>query len=597
MDPAISSKGPGIALAALEVDFRKALRFGIYGGLAIVFVSVIGMVETFSGLTIVHSLLSFGYALIFLLMFGIGHFGGKPPPVLEGMLPPKLGARNALAGLIAGVLSAVVLSTFVVIATLINLRPVLLNVSPGLLDLLVFEQSIGVGLAILLAAGSILGVAGGATHLVRRRVRRAILLALVWTVVIGLLQDVVQQVFRGLGLRFISRFLFVGTGGLSIVGAAIVFAATFLISYFLSPKQAQIRAQISQLPESRQRRVRYAIVVSLVLAIAILPQVIGSFLSEVLDLVAIFLLLGLGLNIVVGYAGLLDLGYVAFFAVGAYTTAVLVSPASPGLTPELTFWLALPFILLAAALAGIVVGAPVLRMRGDYLAIVTLGFGEIARLLAQSDWFKPVLGGAQGIISVPNIVVGPLELNSPPQVFYPIVGFVLLAAYVSWRLQDSRIGRAWMAMREDEQVAEIMGVNIVSAKLLAFVIGAILAGVAGGLFAMKIGSVFPHSFDVLKSITVLVLIIVGGSASIPGVALGAFVLVGIPELLREFDEYRLLAYGILLIAMMLVKPEGLIPARWARELREEEIDQDAWMSRFGADSETDAQEVEASGAS
>jgi branched-chain amino acid transport system permease protein len=248
--------------------------------------------------------------------------------------------------------------------------------------------------------------------------------------------------------------------------------------------------------------------------------------------------------------------------------------------------MALPFVVIAAAIAGLLVGAPVLHLRGDYLAIVTLGFGEIARILALSDWFKPVLGGAQGIISIPNIPVGPLEyikglengLNTPPQLYYPILLFCAIAAYASWRLQDSRMGRAWMAMREDEPVAEVMGVNIVSTKLYAFVTGAIMASLSGALFAMKIGSVFPHSFSIEKSILILVLIIIGGIGSIPGVMLGALALIAIPELLREFDEFRFLAYGALLISMMLFRPQGLLPSRrWGRELKEEELEQDAWL--------------------
>jgi branched-chain amino acid transport system permease protein len=242
------------------------------------------------------------------------------------------------------------------------------------------------------------------------------------------------------------------------------------------------------------------------------------------------------------------------------------------------FWAAVPFVVLAAAVSGLLVGTPVLRMRGDYLAIVTLGFGEIARLLFLSDWLKPRFGGAQGIIQVQDITIGPIEIRGPQAFFYAIFFFILLAAYISYSLQDSRVGRAWMAMREDETVAEAMGVNIVTAKLSAFIMGAILAGFGGALFATKIGSVFPHSFDVIVSITVLVVIIVGGMASVPGVVAGSFVLVGLPELLREFEEYRFLLYGALLIFMMLRRPEGFIPnRRRVKELHTEEVLQDAWL--------------------
>jgi branched-chain amino acid transport system permease protein len=176
------------------------------------------------------------------------------------------------------------------------------------------------------------------------------------------------------------------------------------------------------------------------------------------------------------------------------------------------------------------------------------------------------------------VQVGPVELLSPQRQLYAVMGFILFAAYVTWALQRSRVGRAWMAMREDEAVAEAMGINIVAAKLSAFIIGAILASFAGALYVTRIGSAFPHDFDIIFSITVLVIIIVGGLASVPGVLVGALVLAALPQLLREFDEFRFLIYGALLIVMMLNRPEGFIPSRArARELHEEEAEQDAWL--------------------
>jgi branched-chain amino acid transport system permease protein len=224
------------------------------------------------------------------------------------------------------------------------------------------------------------------------------------------------------------------------------------------------------------------------------------------------------------------------------------------------------------------VGTPVIRMRGDYLAIVTLGFGEITRLLFLSDWAKPVFGGAQGIIRIPPIDLGVVTVRGPQGFFYAIFAFVIVAIYISYSLQNSRIGRAWMAMREDEAVAEAMGINIVSAKLFAFIIGAILASFGGALFASQIQSIFPNSFEVTRSIEILVVIIVGGLASVPGVIVGALVLIAMPELLREFEEFRFLIYGALLIFMMLKRPEGFIPSkRRAQELHEDEVMQDAWL--------------------
>jgi branched-chain amino acid transport system permease protein len=285
------------------------------------------------------------------------------------------------------------------------------------------------------------------------------------------------------------------------------------------------------------------------------------------------------LNIVVGFAGLLDLGYVAFFAIGAYVmgylTTTAIGPDSGQIIygPQLTFWEALPIAILISLIAGVILGVPVLNIRGDYLAIVTLGFGEIIRILAGSDFLKPYIGGSQGIVQVAPMTIAGIDFNSPQRLYYLIILGILLAAFVSWRLRDSRIGRAWKALREDEDVAQAMGIHLVSTKLMAFATGAAFAGLSGAIFASKIGSIYPHSFKLLVSINVLALIIVGGMGSLPGVFVGALILVGLPELLREFSEYRLLIYAILLIIMMLSKPEGFIPeTTHLRELHEDEPD-------------------------
>jgi branched-chain amino acid transport system permease protein len=298
-------------------------------------------------------------------------------------------------------------------------------------------------------------------------------------------------------------------------------------------------------------------------------------LTEVINNVGLYILMGFGLNIVVGFAGLLDLGYVAFFAIGAYTMGVLTSTSELGVA-GMSFWGALPFCVLAAVIAGVILGIPVLRMRGDYLAIVTLGFGEIIRLLALSDWLKPYIGGAQGILMIPKPGIFGFELVTPEAFYYLILLGCLLAAFVSWRLRDARLGRQWMAMREDEDVAEATGIPLVKTKLLAFATGAAFAGLSGAIFASKLSSVFPHSFNLLVSINVLCLIIVGGIGSLPGVVVGALFMIGLPELLREFAEYRYLMYGALLIVMMLLRPEGLWPsAVHKRELHAAEFDTSA----------------------
>jgi branched-chain amino acid transport system permease protein len=306
-----------------------------------------------------------------------------------------------------------------------------------------------------------------------------------------------------------------------------------------------------------------------VFVLATLPFMVGLYWSDVTVLFGIYVLMGLGLNIVVGFAGLLDLGYVAFFAIGAYTAGLFTSMRS-SLAWGWSFWAAWPVAMFFAAMAGVLLGIPVLRMRGDYLAIVTLGFGEIIRVLALSDLLKPYFGGAQGILEIPKPVIGGLTLLTSQYLYYLILLGCLVAIFVSWRLSDSRVGRAWIAIREDEDVAEAMGINLVQYKLFAFAIGALLAGGSGAIFGSKLSSIYPHSFNLIISVNVLCLIIVGGVASIPGVVVGGFAMLFLPEVLRFAAEYRYLMYGAALVVMMLVKPEGLWPAeRRRRELRAE----------------------------
>jgi branched-chain amino acid transport system permease protein len=578
----------GELLAARQVDLWRAVRLGLVGGLTAAFVSANGMVAAFSERAVLGRV-TLGSLLLVAVPVLVGYLAGRPPPVLQGFATPRPGWRNVAGGLLAGLLSGVVMAVFVTLIATFDVRRILINVTPGLVReaprLLTFGLELGAGgLVLILALNAVLGAVAGTLHLLPARWRRAVFAAALWVLGCAMLQPVIVQVLRGIQAELriwtapLADFLYEPTGALSVPGAVAVAALAFGIHALLTRKgRRPVRARLEPLPERSRRLLRLAVLAGILFVLGLLPQVLGPFLSEVLNIAGIFLLMALGLNIVVGLAGLLDLGYVAFFAVGAYTTALLTSPQS-SLGVGWIFWAAVPFVILAAAVSGLAVGTPVLRMRGDYLAIVTLGFGEIARLLFLSDWLKPTFGGAQGIIQVRDITIGPIEIGGPQAFFYAIFCFVLLAAYVTYALQDSRIGRAWMAMREDEAVADAMGVNIVTAKLSAFIAGAMLAGFGGALFATKIGSVFPHSFSVIVSITILVVIIVGGMASVPGVVLASFVLVGLPELLREFEEYRFLIYGALLIFMMQRRPEGFIPSRRrAQELHEEEISQDAGL--------------------
>lgn len=562
------------------VDLRRAVRLGLVGGASASFVAAIGMVQSFATRQIVEPWITLGYVVLFLVPFAFGYLAGRPPPTLEGYEAAPTGGRNALAGVLAGVGTAVLLAVFVLFADAFDVQRILVNISASLVGVLTFHMGLAAGISVLALSSIVLATVGGALHILPDRWRHALLTAFLWVLTIGLLRELVAQVFRGVRFPAMNRLLFAPGGGLELEAAVVIGGAFLALDLYLLGRPGTVRRRIEAMGPAERRGWAAVAIAAVVVVLAFTPIVLGTFMSEILDLVGIFLLMALGLNIVVGYAGLLDLGYVAFFAVGAYTTAVLTSPLSPTFSPALSFWLALPFVVLAAALAGVMVGTPVLRMRGDYLAIVTLGFGEIARILFLSDWLKPIFGGAQGITRIPGIPVGGKELNTPPEFFYPIAALVLLTAYVSWALYNSRTGRAWTAMREDEPIAEALGINIVTAKLSAFVIGAILASFGGAVFASKIGSIFPNSFNIVVSIIVLVIIIVGGMGSLPGVAVGALVIQGIPQLLREFEEFQFLLYGALLIYMMIAKPEGLIPSRRrAQELHQEELMQDAWLTR------------------
>jgi len=307
------------------------------------------------------------------------------------------------------------------------------------------------------------------------------------------------------------------------------------------------------------------------IVIFLTPQFLGKYWNYAMGTVGIYVLMGLGLNVVVGLAGLLDLGYVAFFAIGAYTAGLLTAPEPIALT--LGFWPVLILSVVFAAFAGILLGIPVLRMRGDYLAIVTLGFGEIIRVLIRSDMMSPYLGGPQGIRDIAGPSIFGLSLNSEKSYLYLIILAILLTIVITNFLQNSSVGRAWMAMREDETVAQAMGINTFYYKLLAFATGAAFAGLGGALFAARNQYTGPADHTLMVSINVLCLLIVGGMGSMPGVIIGAFVLKGLPEILRELEIYRLLVFGALLVFMMIIRPEGIWPApRRRMELHEGELD-------------------------
>ncbi|GAB4519323.1 MAG: hypothetical protein Kow0047_30680 [Anaerolineae bacterium] len=429
--------------------------------------------------------------------------------------------------------------------------------------------------------GAIAGVVGGFLKAVPSRWRRPIVVSLTAFVVVSILSELVGVLLQSLGVpRGVIRAL-IARKGLTVPGAAVTIALALVLSAGMPVIRSRWQARSANMSGRQRVNGRFIGTIVGLIFLLFVPNLFQLYWTDVIDNVGLFILMGLGLNIVVGFAGLLDLGYVAFFAIGAYVTGLLTSPVS-ALGWQLSFWVAWPIAMIIGAISGVLLGIPVLRMRGDYLAIVTLGFGEIIRVLANSDLLKPYIGGAQGILQIPKPSLFGTELITSQQLYYLILIGCLVAVWVSIRLSDSRVGRAWIAMREDEDVAQAMGINLIKYKLLAFATGALFSAMSGAIFATKLSSIFPHSFNLLISINVLSLIIVGGLASIPGVIVGALILVGLPEVLREFAEYRLLMYGALLVIMMLMRPEGFWPAARRRmELHEAEVEEVPGEMQYG----------------
>jgi branched-chain amino acid transport system permease protein len=538
--------------------WQQGLKIGLIGGIVAVLLSLIGMVEAFSQRDIISNVVSMGHTLLFLVPVFMGYLAAKRTTRTE----PLWGIVNSL---VTGLIVGGSLALLVIVGSLINLRKVFVNAMPLLYELLTFKQETQIGVFLLLGAGVLSGLLAGLFYLSPILVRRVLVTSLGSIVMAGVLQDLLRPTFSLWGpLAIINEWLFTANG-LTLQGAAGLFILIAAVSYFWAQRGSSIRAGLRGLPPKGQRVLKITSLIILISILLALPQVLGLFLSEVLTIVGLYVLLGWGLNIVVGFAGLLDLGYVAFFAIGAYTTAVLTSPELGFF--NLSFWGALPFAIFMGIISGVLLGIPVLKMRGDYLAIATLGFGEIIRILVLSDFLRPWLGGAQGIGKIPKASIGGFEFAGPQQIYYLVLAGCLLVGFVSYRLRDSRLGRAWMAVREDEDVAQAMGINLVATKLLAFATGAAFSALSGAIFASKLGSVYPHSFNIMISINIVCLIIVGGMGSLPGVLVGSIALVGLPELLREFAEYRLLVYGAALVAMMLLKPEGL----WPEEVRRREL--------------------------
>jgi branched-chain amino acid transport system permease protein len=531
-----------------KFNLRQAISQGLIASIIALSVSAIGMVELFGERFLINGALTMGQVLIFLATITFSY-------QMASKMKRESLRDGLLTGLVVGLVNGLMMWIFIWFEGQFDVRSFFINISPRLIELLTFEQARESGSLLLVVFYALVGMAGAGMRFIPRAISSAITGALTITLGVGLLSELIAERIRNFFGVTVMNLIF-KSDALQLIPALLLFGISVYILYRRHTKQSDSAKIAKPKPLEGRSKLQNYILSGFLL---ILPLLLGTYLTEITNNVGIFILMGLGLNIVVGLAGLLDLGYVAFFAIGAYTMAILTSTADLGIA-QMSFWAALPICVGVSAIFGMILGIPVLRMRGDYLAIVTLGFGEIIRILALSDMLKPFIGGAQGILKIPKPAIGSFVLLQPQQLYYVVLAGVLLAAFISIRLRDSRLGRRWMAMREDEDVAEAMGINLVSTKILAFGIGAAFSGLAGAIFASKLTSIFPHSFSLLISINVLSLIIVGGLGSIPGTIAGAIVLVGLPELLREFAEFRWLMYGLLLIAMMLIRPEGFIPS-------------------------------------
>lgn len=338
-----------------------------------------------------------------------------------------------------------------------------------------------------------------------------------------------------------------------------VFCVYFLVKFIQQKKENSSNSSSSDHTGSFIHKIllnpkqRNAMVAVLAIFAIVFPYIFSTYQVNVMTTALMYVVLGLGLNIVVGLAGLLDLGFVAFYAVGAYSYALL------NLHFGLGFWQVLPIGGILAAIFGILLGFPVLRLRGDYLAIVTLGFGEIIRLVLE-NWGE-FSQGPSGISNIarPGFFGVDFSLESSIMyTYYLMILFVIVTIFVVNRLQDSRLGRAWIALREDEIACQAMGIDKRKTKLVAFSLGAFWAGIVGVMFAAKTTFINPASFTFLESAIILSIVVLGGMGSIVGVILGAFILILMPEYLRALSEYRMLAFGAILVCMMVFRPQGLI---------------------------------------
>ncbi|HMK66927.1 MAG TPA: branched-chain amino acid ABC transporter permease, partial [Stellaceae bacterium] len=509
---------------AQPLPMQSALLTGFTFGIVAVYLAAVGILLMVHGRAIIVGVLSVGQAALVLIALGAGAVIARR----ERSLPRgQVLIHSAVAGGIAGA----ILSVLVLLMTAFDLRDIFISLSPQLLDMLTLGLDVEIAVPILIVVAAVLGVLGALFTTAQPSVRRPLLVGSLAVIICGVFQELIQIMLQfttqeqenpGLLTRIMSflgelvdglRETIYDWEGLTVQGAIIIFVIAAGASALRARSKRVQAATSAEVWQSRNGQIAKVVIAALL--VVLFPVLAGSYIGQVLMLVGLYTLMGMGLNLEVGLAGLLDLGFVAFFAVGAYTTALLTADSPHALAaytsiPSMSFWVAMPISVMVSVIVGVLFGIPVLGVRGDYLAVATMGLGEIVRVIVQSDAAAPLLAGANGILQIPKPKIGSLELADPVALFFLTLVCAGIAAYCAWRLERSRLGRAWMAVRDDEDVAQALGINLVKVKLLAYGLGAAFAGLSGSIFAVMLTSIYPSSFQLLVSINVLALIIVGG---------------------------------------------------------------------------------------